>query len=79
MLVFGVTTNVGACENAGRELRYDFLVIGYGQHPLVVVTSGFAAALSLLKSVSVKASRYALAAWVSVHGNPAPLDRKSVV
>ncbi len=37
VLAFGVNTKVGAGENAGRELRQDFLVIGYRAHLLTRV------------------------------------------
>lgn len=74
VLAFGVSTRVGAGENAGHELSHDFLVVGYGQHALLPSASGFKAALPLPQSVNVKASRYALAAWVSVPGDPAPIQ-----
>lgn len=74
LLAFGVTTKVGAGENAGRELQHDFLVIDYIQHPFAATASGFTAAMPLPKSVSVKASRYALAAWVSLPSDPTPLQ-----
>jgi len=73
VLAFGVTTKVGAGENAGRELQHDFLVIGYRQHPLATSASGFAATLLLPQSLSMKASRYALATWVSFPGDPMPI------
>lgn len=74
ILAFGVNTKVAAGENAGRTLRQDFLVIGYEQQPLAATASGFTAAATLPQSIHVKASRYALAAWVSVPGNPAPIQ-----
>jgi hypothetical protein len=63
LMAFGVTTRVGADKNAERELRYDFAVIGDGQQPLAMTELEFTAAPPLPQSVSVKASRYALAAW----------------
>lgn len=74
-MAYGVTIKVGAGKNAGRILCHDFLVIGYGQHPLTATASGFTAAMSLPHSVSVNASRYALAAWVSLLGEPAPIQK----
>ncbi|MGH8282506.1 MAG: DUF1223 domain-containing protein [Gammaproteobacteria bacterium] len=74
VLAFGVKTRVGAGENAGRVLRHDFLVIGYGQHPLATWGQAFTASLPVPRGVSVEASRYALAAWVSAPGNPAPIQ-----
>ncbi|MGB9429580.1 MAG: DUF1223 domain-containing protein [Gammaproteobacteria bacterium] len=72
ILAFGVNTKVGAGENAGRTLRQDFLVIGYEKHLLAAPT--FAAAMALPSSVKVQAARYALAAWVSLPGDPASLQ-----
>jgi len=40
-MAYGVTIKVDVDENAGRKLRHDFLVIGYGQHPLVTAAPGF--------------------------------------
>ncbi len=74
VLAFGVNTNVGAGENAGRILRQDFLVIGYSKQLLTASASGFMSAIQLPPSVKAQASRYALAAWVSQPGDPAPLQ-----
>ena len=74
VLAFGVDTKVGAGENAGRTLRQDFLVIGYTKELLTKSTSGYTATTKLPPSVKAKASRYALAAWVSRPGDPAPLQ-----
>ncbi len=74
VLAFGVNTKVGAGENSGRTLRQDFLVIGYSKHLLTANTSGFTFATQLPQSVKAIASRYALAAWISQPGDPAPLQ-----
>ncbi|HVC37110.1 MAG TPA: DUF1223 domain-containing protein [Gammaproteobacteria bacterium] len=74
ILAFGVNTKVGAGENAGRTLHQDFLVIGYRQHPLTATAAGFTVAMQLPQRVNVQAARYALAAWVSVPGDPAPIQ-----
>lgn len=74
VLAFGVNTKVGAGENAGRTLRQDFLVIGYSKQLLTANRSGFASEIQVPTSVKAPASRYALAAWVSRPGDPAPLQ-----
>jgi len=74
VLAFGVNTKVGAGENAGRELRQDFLVIGYEQGLMAATASGFTVAMRLPPSIKVQASRYALATWVSKPGDPAPIQ-----
>ncbi|MGH8307399.1 MAG: DUF1223 domain-containing protein [Gammaproteobacteria bacterium] len=74
VLAFGVKTRVGAGENAGRELKHDFLVIGYEQHPFATSGATFTTRLSIPHEISVKASRYALAAWVSTPNDPAPIQ-----
>lgn len=73
LLAFGVNVHVGAGENAGAALSHDFLVVGHGQAALDPEGGGYGAAV-LLAPASVKASRYALAAWVSQVGDPEPLQ-----
>ncbi|MGA9851994.1 MAG: DUF1223 domain-containing protein [Gammaproteobacteria bacterium] len=74
VLAFDVKTRVGAGENAGRELKHDFLVIGYEQQPFTMSGATFTTRLPIPHEISVKASRYALAAWVSAPNNPAPIQ-----
>ncbi|MGH8372595.1 MAG: DUF1223 domain-containing protein [Gammaproteobacteria bacterium] len=74
VLAFGVVTKVGAGENAGRALEHDFLVIGYNHTTLQPTAAGFTATMHLPQTVSVKAKRYALAAWVSQADDPQPLQ-----
>ncbi len=72
-LGFGLTTEVGAGENAGRALRHDFVVLDYRRVPLIagdrVLTAGFT--LPLTES---GAERHAVAAWVTPRGDQAVLQ-----
>jgi len=74
VLAFGVNVPVGAGENQGKTLRHDFLVVADTQGPLRLRKDGYAADLNLPPPVSVKATRYALAAWVSVTDSPLPIQ-----
>ena len=74
ILAFGVNTKVGAGENVGRILRQDFLVIGYSKQLLAKSASGFSSTTQLPPSIKVQATRYALAAWISQPGDPAPMQ-----
>lgn len=74
LLAFDVTTAVGAGENAGRKLRHDFLVVGYIHEPMTRTPNGYAAASVIPQHVKTHAARYALAGWISLTGNPRPLQ-----
>jgi hypothetical protein len=73
LLAFRVDVHVGAGENSGAVLRHDFLVLSYTHSALTLGKDGYDAQITLAPS-SVKAPRYALAGWVSLLGNPAPLQ-----
>ena len=73
VLAFGVDVHVGAGENSGTTLRHDFLVLSYTHGALNSGKGGYDAQITLAPS-SVKAPRYALAGWVSVMGDPEPLQ-----
>jgi hypothetical protein len=66
-------TPVRQGENAGRELRHDFVVLGLSTGPLLRRQDRYRATLPLPK-ISNKAPRYAIAAWVSNAANPAPVQ-----
>jgi hypothetical protein len=74
VLAFGVVTKVGAGENAGRDLRHDFLVVGFKVASMQRTTAGFTAHVTLPAIVAVHAQRYALAAWVTRADDPQPLQ-----
>jgi hypothetical protein len=74
LLAFGVDVPVGAGENQGVTLRHDFLVVSDAEGALQPGRDGYAATLTLPRAVTTKATRYALAGWVSLAGDPAPLQ-----
>jgi hypothetical protein len=71
MLGFGLTTDVGGGENRGRNLKEDFVVLGYrssGQ------TTDSEWDLALPDVVPAKTTRRAIIGWVSVEDDPTPLQ-----
>jgi hypothetical protein len=73
-LGFGLTTQVGAGENAGRSLQHEFVVVGFRRLPMEVGADGVHRARGSLPQSRVSAPRYGVAAWVSRHGSQAPLQ-----
>lgn len=75
LLAFGVDVAVGDGENKGVTLRHDFLVVADAQGKLMKNKDGiYEAVITLQPPVAAKATRYALAAWVSQAGDPTPLQ-----
>ena len=75
LLAFGVDVPVGAGENMGATLRHDFLVVADTRGGLVKDKDGsYQSVVTLPAPVAVKATRYALAAWVSATGSPLPIQ-----
>lgn len=74
LLAFGVDVPVGAGENKGTTLRHDFLVIADADGALRKDQGGYHGAVVLPPPVAAKATRYALAAWVSAAGSPLPIQ-----
>jgi hypothetical protein len=74
LMAFGVDVPVGAGENKGKTLTHDFLVVSEVHGALDPDKNGYAGTLVLPKAVDVKATRYALAGWVSVAGVPTPIQ-----
>lgn len=60
----GLSTQVKAGENRGRRLEHDFVVLGLVSAPLVHNEGAYTMTLEL-PATTVRAERYALAAWVS--------------
>ena len=72
-LGFDFVTEVGAGENRGRTLKHKFVVLGWSRHRMnggggVFETSGD------LPAASNPSPREALAVWVSVPGDPFPIQ-----
>ena len=72
-LGFDFATEVEAGENRGRTLTHDFVVLGWSRHALKREGEGYGAQ-GKLPSVSNPAQRQALAVWVSVPGDPYPIQ-----
>lgn len=73
LLGAGLSTNVEAGENRGRELRHDFAVLEFGRARFDREGQAYAVSASLPKS-DVDAERFALALWVSARGTQAPIQ-----
>ena len=73
ILGFDLTTAIRAGENRGRELRHDFVVIGYGKSRLREDSGKLHAAVDLPRT-RVAAPRTALAVWISYEDHPRPIQ-----
>ena len=73
-LGFDFVTEVGAGENRGRTLEHKFVVLGWSRHPMNGRDDGAYEASAELPSASNPAPREALAVWVSVPGDPLPIQ-----
>ena len=72
-LGFDLSTEVRAGENHGRTLEHDFVVLGWSRHRMSAAGAGYEASGSL-PAASNPAPREALAVWVSVPGDPFPIQ-----
>ena len=72
-LGFDLVSRVGAGENHGRTLEHDFVVLGWSRHPMHAAGTGYEAS-GTLPAASAPAPREALAVWVSVPGDPFPIQ-----
>ena len=72
ILGFGLTTQVSACENRGRDLEEDFVVLGYRSSRRSASASEWE--MTLPDVVPVRTTRQAIVAWVSVDVDPTPLQ-----
>ena len=70
VLGFGLTTDIGGGENSGRTLEEDFVVLGYRSAKPSSKLAEWD--LALPKVVPARTTRRAIAAWVSVDGDPTP-------
>jgi len=69
ILAFGLSSQIKAGENQGRQLNHDFVVIGHRQVTLKANGETFQASLTSPETTDVDADRYALAAWVADPGD----------
>jgi hypothetical protein len=71
----GIVSNVRKGENAGRELRHEFVVLRLESHVLHRGENGlWTATLTMAPRGDVTAPRRAIAAWVSARGQLAPIQ-----
>ena len=73
VLGFGLETEVKAGENHGRTLKHDFVVLGHTRVTMRRHQSGMIAQTELPEP-RFESSRKAIAAWVSVAGDPYPIQ-----
>ena len=73
VLGFGLNTEVEAGENRGRNLKHDFVVLGYKRVPLQAADAVFQTQTEL-PSMRFGAPRRAVAAWISPRRNPRPIQ-----
>lgn len=73
VLGFGLETAVRAGENSGRTLNHDFVVLGYKRVDLRPGAKGLSAATEL-PELRFESTKSAVAAWVSVRGDPFPVQ-----
>jgi hypothetical protein len=68
-----LSTEVLAGENRGRELRHDFVVVGYGSEELRASGGSFAVKTTL-PPLSANPTTRAISAWVTADTDPRPLQ-----
>ena len=73
-LGFDFVTEVGAGENHGRTLEHKFVVLGWTRHLMSGGDGGAYEASGDLPPASNPSPREALAVWVSVPGDPLPIQ-----
>ena len=73
-LGFDLVTAVRAGENRGRTLEHGFVVLGWSRHRLGSVDGDAFEASGEVPVASNPAPREALAVWVSVPGDPFPIQ-----
>ncbi len=73
LLGFGLTSDVTAGENAGRELAHDFVVLNYTKARMKFDDGSYAVKIKRPQS-KIDADRYGIAMWVSTASDQAPLQ-----
>lgn len=73
MLGFDLKTDVGAGENGGRTLAHDFVVLAHHSQAMTRNETVHTASFALPEPV-LPSARRAIAAWVSVPGDPGPIQ-----
>ena len=70
LLGIGHKTKVTRGENAGRELKHDFSVLGWSTHP----STNAMWSIELPRPQHQKAKRYAVAIWISQPQSGVPIQ-----
>lgn len=75
LLVNGISSDVTAGENAGRQLKHDFAAIAFTELPLVSRSNVFHSTF-ILDAAPPKGQegRLALAVWLTLHGKSEPIQ-----
>ncbi len=73
LLGFGLTSDVRAGENMGRQLSHDFVVLEYARAPMNFDDGSYRITTRRPRS-NVDAERYAIALWVSKENQQTPLQ-----
>lgn len=73
LLGFGLTSDVRAGENKGRELKHDFVVLELTRSSMIFNDGSYQVTASRPRS-DVSADRYAIALWVSTDDEQMPLQ-----
>jgi hypothetical protein len=74
LLVSGVSSDVKAGENAGRQLKHDFAAMAFTELPLVSHSNVFNSTFALEAKSKPNGGCLALAVWITVHGKSEPVQ-----
>ena len=74
LLVSGVSSDVKAGENAGRQLKHDFAVIAFTELPLLSRSNFFQSTFVLVAAPKKSEGRLALAVWIAANGKTGPVQ-----
>lgn len=74
LLVSGVSSEVTAGENAGRQLKHDFAAIAFTELPLISRSNVFHSTFALDAAPKGQERRLALAVWITPHGKSEPIQ-----
>ena len=74
LLVSGISSDVKAGENVGRQLKHDFVAIVFTELPLVSRTNIFKGEFVLDTTQNKSAGRLALAVWITRNGKTEPVQ-----
>ena len=73
LLGFDLQTDVKAGENRGKQLKHDFVVLGYKTVSMKMTENGFVVS-SNLPEISITAPRSGIVAWVSQVNDQTPIQ-----